>query len=538
MLPGFQQPFEGSMPSSYPPDYSDQPVKPVIVRLRRRSSESGFPKFLLFLACFGLLVLFALACATVLGALGYYQVTGRILPGVKVGTLDLGGMTQAEAAIMLEKTWNIDSRISVSNGSQSQSLSPAQLGLTLDSQLTAQRASNYAHSGTLLDRLVQTITSLKGGWQVEAAIRADPETARLALESLVSLMSQPARDASLRLEGTQLVAVPAELGYTINVEATLPTLLSAPQQVLAKGVLQIVPKPVLPAVSDISSALAEAQQLVDRSASINIYDPITDERKSIPVPRPVLAGWIKIVPGSAAPQVILDQAGVANFLTGLASQLGQDRYIEADRFSAPLAESLRQGSTFWVTPSHHATSYLIQPGDTLLKVGWKLGVPYWMIVQANPGLDPEALSTGAELTIPSKDQLLPLPVVANKRILISLSQQRLTVFQDGAQIRQFVISTGIDRSPTQPGVFQVQTHEPNAYASVWDLYMPNFLGIYEAWPGFMNGIHGLPTLSNGQRLWANILGSPASYGCIILGLDQAKWLYNWAENGVVVEIRA
>ena len=126
----------------------------------------------------------------------------------------------------------------------------------------------------------------------------------------------------------------------------------------------------------------------------------------------------------------------------------------------------------------------------MLKLGWKLGMPYWMILQANPGLDPDALIAGSTLTIPSKDTLLPLPVIADKRILISLSKQRLTVFQNGEQIRQFVISTGIDRSPTQPGIFQIQTHESNAYASVWDLYMPNFLGIYEAWPGFMNGIHG------------------------------------------------
>jgi len=99
-----------------------------------------------------------------------------------------------------------------------------------------------------------------------------------------------------------------------------------------------------------------------------------------------------------------------------------------------------------------------------------------------------------------------------------------------------VISTGIDRSPTQPGVFQVQTHHLEAYASVWDLYMPHFLGIYEAWPGFMNGIHGLPTLSSGQRLWAGNLGRPVSYGCIILNLEAAEWLFHWAERGVVVEI--
>ncbi|MCG7852832.1 MAG: L,D-transpeptidase, partial [Methanosarcinaceae archaeon] len=101
---------------------------------------------------------------------------------------------------------------------------------------------------------------------------------------------------------------------------------------------------------------------------------------------------------------------------------------------------------------------------------------------------------------------------------------------------EYIISTGISSSPTHPGVFQVQTHELNAYASVWDLYMPHFLGIYEGWPGFMNGIHGLPTLSNGNRLWADVLGSPASYGCIILDLDDAQALYSWAQDGVVVEI--
>jgi hypothetical protein len=78
----------------------------------------------------------------------------------------------------------------------------------------------------------------------------------------------------------------------------------------------------------------------------------------------------------------------------------------------------------------------------------------------------------------------------------------------------------------------------SAYASLWDLTMPNFIGIYEAWPGFFNGIHGLPTLSSGQRLWSDVLGRPASYGCIILDLAAAEWLYNWADPGVVVEIRA
>lgn len=112
----------------------------------------------------------------------------------------------------------------------------------------------------------------------------------------------------------------------------------------------------------------------------------------------------------------------------------------------------------------------------------------------------------------------------------------MRVYENGEQVHEFIVSTGIATSPTFPGVYQVRTHELSAYASNWDLTMPHFLGIYEAWPGFMNGIHSLPTLSNGRILWGNVLGGPASYGCIILSLENAELLYQWAEDGVVVEI--
>ena len=95
----------------------------------------------------------------------------------------------------------------------------------------------------------------------------------------------------------------------------------------------------------------------------------------------------------------------------------------------------------------------------------------------------------------------------------------------------------MDDSPTMAGIFQIQTHDINAYASNWDLWMPHFMGIYEAWPGFMNGIHGLPLLSSGVRLWASSLGRPASYGCVIMDLPAAESLFYWAEEGVVVEIQ-
>ena len=310
-----------------------------------------------------------------------------------------------------------------------------------------------------------------------------------------------------------------------------------PKEILNAGLFQVMPKFILPDVTDASPALSEVRRLIDTPTNLYAYDPVTDEHFHWPVPQERLAQWLKIDSSPDGIRVRLDETQVGGFLDELNPELGNGRFLDKARHAREAAESIRLGGTSPIPVSHLQTQYSIQAGDTLLKIGWKLGIPFWMIANANPGLDSDHLLAGSELVIPSKDDLLPLPILSNKRIVISIDAQRLWVFQDGNQLKKFVISTGIDRSPTQPGVFQVQTHENKAYASVWDLYMPNFIGIYEAWPGFMNGIHGLPTLSNGRRLWANILGKPASYGCIILDLGDADWLYHWAENGVVVEIQ-
>jgi lipoprotein-anchoring transpeptidase ErfK/SrfK len=470
-------------------------------------------------------------------AWGYYQLGERIYPGIVVGNLDLSGMTKDEAARMLDKTWNLEHMILVTNGIENQLLQPAQLGLSLDASRTAKNAYEIGRNGSIMARLAQIYASWKDGWQIQPEIAFDEDGARTGLSELAPAMSRPPVDASIRVQGTDLIAVPSELGYTINIEETLAALRSDPSLVLQTGLLPAVPQPVPPAVTDVTPVLANAEEILDRPALVSVYDPISNETMAFTIPPERVASWLRVSFADHGLQVDLDEAGASAYLSELSGQLGPGRSIEASQQGTGLATALRSGSAFVIAARHPTTTYIVQSGDTLLKLGWRMGIPYWMILKANPGINPDELVAGEELVIPSKDDLLPLPIVPNKRIVINLNRQRLLVFQDGAQIAQHVISTGIDRSPTQPGVFQVQTHEKSAYASVWDLYMPNFLGIYEAWPGFMNGIHGLPTLSNGQRMWANSLGRPASYGCIILGLEEAQWLYSWAEDGVIVEVR-
>jgi LysM repeat protein len=227
---------------------------------------------------------------------------------------------------------------------------------------------------------------------------------------------------------------------------------------------------------------------------------------------------------------------LANLLTNWEDSLSADASLSFNVAASEVAEDWQNGLDPLVIVQHAPTTYTVSSGESLWAISLKLGMPMWRIMEVNDGLTTTNIEAGWELTIPSKNDLLPLPVVPNKRIVVDISSQRMTVYEDGEIRNTYIVSTGIASSPTMAGVFQVQTHEINAYASNWDLYMPHFMGIYEAWPDFMNGIHGLPLLSSGTRLWASTLGSPASYGCIILDLAAAEDLYNWAEDGVVIEI--
>lgn len=133
----------------------------------------------------------------------------------------------------------------------------------------------------------------------------------------------------------------------------------------------------------------------------------------------------------------------------------------------------------------------------------------------------------------------PAPAVpsygGNKYILISISEQHLYAYENDALVYSFVASTGMNNA-TRAGSFSVLDKIPSAYGATWDIWMPNWLGIY--WAGSMeNGIHALPILPNGAQLWAGFLGSPISYGCIVLGAYEAQLLYDWADVGTPVEIR-
>jgi lipoprotein-anchoring transpeptidase ErfK/SrfK len=132
----------------------------------------------------------------------------------------------------------------------------------------------------------------------------------------------------------------------------------------------------------------------------------------------------------------------------------------------------------------------------------------------------------------------PMPVPAapgDKRIEINISEQRMYVWQGDRLVYKWVCSTGEPGRNTATGHFRILDKIPEAWAGTWSLRMPYWMGIY--WAGSLeNGIHALPILPNGARLWEGYLGSRVSYGCVILSTENAQTLYNWAPVGTPVWI--
>ena len=124
----------------------------------------------------------------------------------------------------------------------------------------------------------------------------------------------------------------------------------------------------------------------------------------------------------------------------------------------------------------------------------------------------------------------------NLRFQVSISAQRCQLYAGNTLLNTWRCSTGRQGSGTKAGTFRVQSKIRNAWGSRWQFWMPYWLGIY--WAGSSeNGIHGQPWYPNGGPVWAGLVGTPITFGCVMLGNTTADPLYSLAYIGMPVVIR-
>lgn len=485
---------------------------------------------------FSLLITLAVVALLVVVLALLYR-SSLILPGVRVANIDLGGLSTAEAAALLQQRWQGPALNLVDSSGRLHPVSPGRLGISLNVPATVELAHRQGRSSGSLAQIV----SAGGRMELMPVWQIDIPAAAANLQELAPQFELAPVNAGLRVVAGRAEATPALPGRAVDVAATVSRLQQHASEVILSGRLDLVTRPVPPALIEAGAAVSRANQLLARPPSVRAYDPVEDEVFVWTISQEewatALSFWLE--PGR--PDQLawsLDETRVRALLEAQAASLGEDRFVQLDEAVKSLVQvNSDRPAEARLRVYHHGRQHTVQPGETFSSIGYDYGIPYPWIQQANPGV-PEALSPGQVINIPSPDALLPLPVIENKRIVVSLSQQKMWAYENGAVKWEWPASTGIPSSPTAPGIFQVQTHELNAYAASWNLWMPHFMGIYRPVPtsDFMNGFHGFPSRNGNVLLWTDDLGRQVTYGCILVSSDNAALLYDWAEAGVVVEI--
>lgn len=480
-----------------------------------------------------------LVAACLIVTLGAVMVYGgnSILNGVQAGGVALGGLSVAEAADTLNTHW--PTSITLRDGQRVLPVDPALLGLTLDADATARAAYQY---GRATGGLGAALRALSGTARVAPVVHIDEAGLISGLQALAPQIDRPPVNAGVQFVNGQVTARPAVNGRAVDVGLTVAQFQRDPVQALADGGIDLVMTDVPPSVTDAGPMVEAASALLANPLNVRAFDPIEGDTQDWAAPPQTWSQWLTAEADSASPfglRLSLEPTAVRDWLEGQQNQLAGGEYIDTDAVARAIADAVSAGDTSAIVRVyHHDSQHTVQPGETVISIAWDYGVPYPYIQAANPGVD--HLSPGQTLTIPSADNFMDYEPVYGKRVVVSISEQRVRVYEHGSLLWDWTASTGIASSPTWPGIYQIISHEPNAYAGNWDLWMPNFMGVYRPIPGadFTNGFHGFPTRSGSQLLWTGNLGTRVTYGCILLGTEQIQQLYNWAEEGVVVEIQA
>jgi hypothetical protein len=486
-----------------------------------------------------LLALLALCLVGMVVVLAYPVVySDRIYPGVSVGDSPLGGLTVEEAASLLRdrlpdpETQAIELR----GDGRSWQLSWAEAGRGYDTMGTAMAAYGVGRGGPWREQVLSPWRIRRAGRSIEPHIvPADAARVRARLEELNALVHTPPTEARLQISADGVTSIPGQPGQALDVETSSTRVLHALMDGTTEVELALVEIP--PRLAEPEPAAALAESLLAEPFTLIADDPLTDFGGDFQASRRRIATWLEVVTADDSILLELGEAMVREWLLEIAPELGPERILDVDETLARTLGALRAGENqAQAAIQHPESTYVVEAGDVLFDIAYRHGFPQWRLEEANPDVEPDELLIGMELTIPSIDVLFPEPLVAGKRIEIDLPEQRLRAYEDDTLVYDFTCSSGISSTPTIAGQFQVLFKEPEAYAQRWSLEMPYFMAVYYEGPDFANGIHELPITSGGHRLWDGYLGWPASYGCIILDVGDAKKLYDWAPVGTLVRI--
>ena len=281
----------------------------------------------------GLFLFLAIVLTWTLGYQLFYA--GRIFPGVSVAGVDLSGLAPNDAALKLNQTlsYPITGKILFRDADKLWVASPAELGMVFDPSASSLAAYKHGRSGGLFGALASQVRAGGLGSDVAPVIIFDQRVAYTYLQNIAIQVDKPVLEASLRVDGTNVIAEPGQLGRFLNLDATL-IYLGAQLQSFRDGEVALVIQESAPRLLDVSSQAEAARQILSQPLTLTL----PNYREGDPGPWtydvPVLVNMLGVTiddsSGTAQMKVGLDHVALRNTLTELKTFV--DRQPDNARF--------------------------------------------------------------------------------------------------------------------------------------------------------------------------------------------------------------
>jgi len=274
-----------------------------------------------------LLIVLSTVLLTVILAIGWMLGPGldqRFVPGVWVWNASLGGMSSEEAAAHLQTELPLHQPGIVLLGPEGQrwSFSPADLGVAINSEATLAQAYEPGHMSVGRAVFGERLTIMLDGMRLSPVLSWNPDIAWRALATVGMELARPVQDASVQLQGTQVVLAAGSIGRRMEVSQTLEALL--PHLYALEPVEVVVPVTDLP--PDVDDGQAEqvihiAEQILQAPLTLLVPDPKEGDPGPWEIAPDVLARMLLIHMAADELSVTLDQAALAQHLGQLAMAL-------------------------------------------------------------------------------------------------------------------------------------------------------------------------------------------------------------------------
>lgn len=308
----------------------------------------------------GAAIFLILLISSIVGVKAFYL--GRVYPGVSIAGVEVAGLTRLQARGLLEDRVRYPTlgTITLVSDEERWQKSPAQLGMSFQTNETVEKAYAYGREGSIFVQIIDMLNAAQSGVNIPPIISINEQISNKELNAINQYVLNSPKEAELRIDGLEVIYTPGSSGRMIDLEPT-KAYLAATMQLFLDAETPVVIRDVMPAVLSAEDTANKARQILSQPFTL----AITNASEGDPGPwviqpeqlAPMLRFTRKVVNGSETYALSIDADSIKSILTPLVGQI--DRPERDGRFA--FEES--SGELTMLEPS--TTGYLLNINNSI-----------------------------------------------------------------------------------------------------------------------------------------------------------------------------